>query len=165
MVFIFFFPVSNDYSRVVGEEYLKFFDFTGQTLDQALRLDSPAVTFSNPNTSQSNFCFLSLSSDLSWRSWCWSERARRGSECWSISPAASITATPTPSPPQVSISHCSTFLDSCSKRHQSLTVACVAVVFMTILRGCVGFDVCVDAAQHRLARTGEICLSERCVLT
>ncbi|CAN9504502.1 unnamed protein product [Ophioblennius macclurei] len=27
----------NDFSRVVGEEYLKFFDFTGQTLDQALR--------------------------------------------------------------------------------------------------------------------------------
>uniref|UniRef100_A0A667Y7A1 SEC7 domain-containing protein n=1 Tax=Myripristis murdjan TaxID=586833 RepID=A0A667Y7A1_9TELE len=27
----------NDFSRAVGEEYLKFFDFTGQTLDQALR--------------------------------------------------------------------------------------------------------------------------------
>lgn len=27
----------NDFSRVVGEEYLKFFDFSGQTLDQALR--------------------------------------------------------------------------------------------------------------------------------
>ncbi|KAJ8260670.1 hypothetical protein COCON_G00163930 [Conger conger] len=27
----------NEFSRVVGEEYLKFFDFTGQTLDQALR--------------------------------------------------------------------------------------------------------------------------------
>ncbi|XP_058473216.1 PH and SEC7 domain-containing protein 4 isoform X1 [Solea solea] len=27
----------NDFSHVVGEEYLKFFDFTGQTLDQALR--------------------------------------------------------------------------------------------------------------------------------
>lgn len=28
---------SNDFSRAVGEEYLKFFDFTGQTLDHALR--------------------------------------------------------------------------------------------------------------------------------
>ncbi|XP_053266973.1 PH and SEC7 domain-containing protein 3 [Pleuronectes platessa] len=27
----------NDFSHAVGEEYLKFFDFTGQTLDQALR--------------------------------------------------------------------------------------------------------------------------------
>ncbi|XP_076019957.1 uncharacterized protein LOC143011123 [Genypterus blacodes] len=27
----------NDFSRAVGEEYLKFFDFTGQTLDHALR--------------------------------------------------------------------------------------------------------------------------------
>uniref|UniRef100_UPI0037E763C8 PH and SEC7 domain-containing protein 2 n=1 Tax=Semicossyphus pulcher TaxID=241346 RepID=UPI0037E763C8 len=27
----------NDFSRAAGEEYLKFFDFTGQTLDQALR--------------------------------------------------------------------------------------------------------------------------------
>ncbi|XP_013859141.1 PH and SEC7 domain-containing protein 1 [Austrofundulus limnaeus] len=27
----------NDFSRAVGEEYLQFFDFTGQTLDQALR--------------------------------------------------------------------------------------------------------------------------------
>uniref|UniRef100_A0A674NY82 PH and SEC7 domain-containing protein 2-like n=1 Tax=Takifugu rubripes TaxID=31033 RepID=A0A674NY82_TAKRU len=27
----------NDFSRAVGEEYLKFFDFTGQTLDGALR--------------------------------------------------------------------------------------------------------------------------------
>ncbi|KAM9338437.1 uncharacterized protein ABDE67_018000 [Symphorus nematophorus] len=27
----------NDFSRAVGEEYLKFFDFTGQTLDRALR--------------------------------------------------------------------------------------------------------------------------------
>ncbi|TMS08775.1 PH and SEC7 domain-containing protein 3 [Larimichthys crocea] len=27
----------NDYSRAVGEEYLKFFDFTGQPLDHALR--------------------------------------------------------------------------------------------------------------------------------
>ncbi|KAM4595908.1 PH and SEC7 domain-containing protein 4-like, partial [Polymixia lowei] len=28
---------SNDFSRAVGEEYLKFFDFTGQSLDHALR--------------------------------------------------------------------------------------------------------------------------------
>lgn len=28
---------SNDFSRAVGEEYLKFFDFAGQTLDRALR--------------------------------------------------------------------------------------------------------------------------------
>ncbi len=28
---------SNDFSRAVGEEYLKFFDFTRQTLDHALR--------------------------------------------------------------------------------------------------------------------------------
>uniref|UniRef100_A0A3P8T5S8 SEC7 domain-containing protein n=1 Tax=Amphiprion percula TaxID=161767 RepID=A0A3P8T5S8_AMPPE len=27
----------NDFSRAVGEEYLKFFDFTGQSLDHALR--------------------------------------------------------------------------------------------------------------------------------
>uniref|UniRef100_A0A3Q2UL55 PH and SEC7 domain-containing protein 4-like n=1 Tax=Fundulus heteroclitus TaxID=8078 RepID=A0A3Q2UL55_FUNHE len=27
----------NDFSRAVGEEYLKFFDFSGQTVDQALR--------------------------------------------------------------------------------------------------------------------------------
>lgn len=32
-----FFPFSNDFSRAVGEEYLKFFDFDGQTLDGALR--------------------------------------------------------------------------------------------------------------------------------
>lgn len=31
------FLFSNDYSRAVGEEYLKFFDFTGQPLDHALR--------------------------------------------------------------------------------------------------------------------------------
>lgn len=28
---------SNDFSRAVGEEYLKLFDFTGETLDHALR--------------------------------------------------------------------------------------------------------------------------------
>ncbi|KAM4527764.1 uncharacterized protein PAE49_024471 isoform 1-T3 [Odontesthes bonariensis] len=28
---------NNDFSRAVGEEYLKFFDFTGQTLDRAIR--------------------------------------------------------------------------------------------------------------------------------
>uniref|UniRef100_A0A3Q4GGP8 PH and SEC7 domain-containing protein 4-like n=1 Tax=Neolamprologus brichardi TaxID=32507 RepID=A0A3Q4GGP8_NEOBR len=28
---------NNDFSRAVGEEYLKFFDFTGQTLDHSLR--------------------------------------------------------------------------------------------------------------------------------
>uniref|UniRef100_A0A3Q4GWU5 PH and SEC7 domain-containing protein 4-like n=1 Tax=Neolamprologus brichardi TaxID=32507 RepID=A0A3Q4GWU5_NEOBR len=31
------FLFSNDFSRAVGEEYLKFFDFTGQTLDHSLR--------------------------------------------------------------------------------------------------------------------------------
>ncbi|XP_017291220.1 PH and SEC7 domain-containing protein 4 [Kryptolebias marmoratus] len=31
------FDKDNDFSHAVGEEYLKFFDFTGQTLDQALR--------------------------------------------------------------------------------------------------------------------------------
>lgn len=34
--FYFFFP-SNDFSRMVAEEYLGYFNFTGQTLDQALR--------------------------------------------------------------------------------------------------------------------------------
>uniref|UniRef100_A0A3Q2YKG7 SEC7 domain-containing protein n=1 Tax=Hippocampus comes TaxID=109280 RepID=A0A3Q2YKG7_HIPCM len=31
------FDKDNSFSRAVGEEYLRFFDFTGQTLDQALR--------------------------------------------------------------------------------------------------------------------------------
>lgn len=30
---------SNDFSRMVAEEYLSFFNFTGQSLDQALRWD------------------------------------------------------------------------------------------------------------------------------
>lgn len=34
---LFYVCFSNDFSRAVGEEYLKFFDFTGQTLDRALR--------------------------------------------------------------------------------------------------------------------------------
>lgn len=34
----FVFLSSNDFSRMVAEEYLGYFNFTGQTLDQALRL-------------------------------------------------------------------------------------------------------------------------------
>lgn len=33
------FCYSNEFSRLVAEEYLKFFDFTGMTLDQSLRYD------------------------------------------------------------------------------------------------------------------------------
>ena len=31
------FSYSNEFSKLVAEEYLKFFDFTGMTLDQSLR--------------------------------------------------------------------------------------------------------------------------------
>ena len=34
-----FFSYSNEFSKLVAEEYLKFFDFTGMTLDQSLRYD------------------------------------------------------------------------------------------------------------------------------
>ena len=33
------FSYSNEFSKLVAEEYLKFFDFTGMTLDQSLRYD------------------------------------------------------------------------------------------------------------------------------
>lgn len=36
--FWFLFLYSNDFSRMVAAEYLGYFNFTGQTLDQALRL-------------------------------------------------------------------------------------------------------------------------------
>uniref|UniRef100_A0A3Q3KCI5 SEC7 domain-containing protein n=1 Tax=Monopterus albus TaxID=43700 RepID=A0A3Q3KCI5_MONAL len=35
----------NDFSRTVGEEYLKFFDFTGQSLDHALRPSHSSLGF------------------------------------------------------------------------------------------------------------------------
>ena len=34
---MFFFCSRNDFAQYVGEEYLKYFDFTGETLDLALR--------------------------------------------------------------------------------------------------------------------------------
>ena len=35
--FFSFFVKSNEFSKLVAEEYLKFFDFTGMTLDFSLR--------------------------------------------------------------------------------------------------------------------------------
>ncbi|KAF3849065.1 hypothetical protein F7725_015562 [Dissostichus mawsoni] len=59
----------NDFSRAVGEEYLKLFDFTGETLDHALRSFLKVVVLIG--------------------------RRRRESVCCSISPAASSSATHT----------------------------------------------------------------------
>lgn len=39
------FPCSNEFSKLVAEEYLKFFDFTGMTLDQSLRYDETSLLF------------------------------------------------------------------------------------------------------------------------
>lgn len=39
------FPCSNEFSRLVAEEYLKFFDFTGMTLDQSLRYGEASPLF------------------------------------------------------------------------------------------------------------------------
>lgn len=61
------FYISNEFSHAVGEEYLKFFDFTNQSLDEALRWDDPGTSgtyyFINTKmlTCSNLICFYSFS--------------------------------------------------------------------------------------------------------